>query len=112
MLVTKIMLQNKFTGLGESADIVGEYVDGKLNGLVTSHTQTGQFKNDKPCGYTINDKNEITHTNDNDISTKLITILDNGDTWIGDDFGILVKTDGTTVTGHRILVINTTMDSK
>tara|TARA_B110001454_G_scaffold212652_1_gene229697 strand:+ start:131 stop:448 length:318 start_codon:yes stop_codon:yes gene_type:complete len=99
MLITNIMLKNKFTGLGESPDVVGEFINGKLNGLGTTHTQSGQFKDDMPCGYIINDKNEITHTDDNGISTTLITILDNGDTWIGTDFGILVKADGTTSIG-------------
>lgn len=93
------MLKNKFTGLGESPDVVGEFINGKLNGLGTTHTQSGQFKDDMPCGYIINDKNEIIHTDDNGISTTLITILDNGDTWIGTDFGILVKADGTTNIG-------------
>jgi len=113
MLVTNVMLQNKFTGLGESADTVGEYVNGKLNGLGTTHTQTGQFKDDKPCGYIITDRNEITYTDNNDTTTKLITALYNGDIWIGDEFGILVKVDGQTVTGsYEDCVINTIMESK
>jgi len=93
------MLQNKFTGLGESPGVVGEYVDGKLNGLGTTHTHTGQYKDGRPCGYIIDDKNEIFSVTD-DVAIKLITVLDNGDIWIGDEVGILVKLDGTTIIGH------------
>jgi len=100
MLVTKLMLKNKFTGIGFNNDTVGEFVNGELNGIGVTSTQTGQFKKGKPAGYIINNYNNITHTNNND-TTQLVTLLDNGNTWIGDDFGILIRLDGSTSTGYK-----------
>jgi len=105
VLVTKLMLKNKFTGTGVGADVVGEFINGELNGLGATPTQTGQFKEDKPFGYIIDNHNEVTYTNDDGDTTRLITVLDNGDIWIGDNFGILVRKDGSTSTGYKRIIL-------
>lgn len=96
MLITDKMLENGFTGAGEHADMVGEFVNGKLHGLAVTKEIAGEFSDGKVSGYNVDTDGNIKH-----IDTLLVESLPFNNLWIGGEFGIFVTDSGKTRTGLR-----------
>ena len=94
MLVSKKMLDNGFTGLGEYVEAVGEYRDGKLEGLAVKLHEAGQYKDDNRHGLITTVDGEVSlYENDERVDTYTQNI-EGSMYWIGDDIlGVLVDID-------------------
>jgi hypothetical protein len=89
MYLTKKMLDNGYTGVGEQADEVAEYSVGKRNGVVVTLDGAAEYRNDSIIGAFITQNGEIIYE-----GKKIVEAHDEG-VWVGGDFGILIRDDGT-----------------
>lgn len=89
MYLTKKMLENGYTGAGEQADEVAEYFAGKRNGVVVTQLGAAEYQNDRIVGAFVTQDGEIIVDD-----KKIVEAHDQG-VWVGGDFGILIRDDGT-----------------
>lgn len=89
MYLTKKMLENGYTGAGEQADEVAEYSAGKRNGVAVTEQGAAEYRNDCIVGAFVTQDGEIVVDN-----KKIVEAHDEG-VWVGGDFGILIRDDGT-----------------
>lgn len=89
MYLTKKMLENGYTGAGEQADEVAEYSAGKRSGVVVTQKGAAEYHDDFIAGAFVTQDGEIFLDNE-----KIVEAHDEG-VWVGGDFGILIRDDGT-----------------
>jgi MoaA/NifB/PqqE/SkfB family radical SAM enzyme len=107
MKVTSKMLENGFTGMGEADACVGDYVDGKLNGIAANKMFVGEYKDNKLNGYAIAKSGSINIYEDNNVVETVVDKMNTGNTWIaiGDDVGLLIRPDGTAEIRSKIIPV-------